>query len=63
MPRVSRAWAQVRDELCDVGLLDDGMFLDRIELEVEAIASSDGSVGVFLRRPLVQNDWSVIAKA
>jgi hypothetical protein len=47
MPKVNRAWAQVRDELCEVGLLDDGMFLDRIELEVEAIASSDGSAGVF----------------
>ena len=47
MPKVNRVWAQVRDELCEVGLRDDGMFLDRIELEVEAIASSDGFVGVF----------------
>jgi hypothetical protein len=41
MPKVNRAWAQVRDELCEVGLLDQGVFLDRIELEVEAIASSN----------------------
>lgn len=47
MPKVNRAWAQVRDELCEVGLLEDGVFLDCIELEIEAIASSDGFVGVF----------------
>jgi len=47
MPKVNRAWAQVRDELCEVGLLDEGVFLDCVELEVEAIASSDGFVGVF----------------
>lgn len=23
MPKVNRAWAQVRDQLCEVGLLDD----------------------------------------
>jgi hypothetical protein len=51
MPKVNRAWAQVRDELCEVGLLDDGVFLDAIELEVEAIASSDGFVGVFFEEP------------
>ena len=51
MPKVNRAWAQVRDELCEVGLLDDGVFLDAIELEVEVIASSDGFVGVFFEEP------------
>ena len=51
MPKVNRAWAQVRDELCEVGLLDDGVFLDRIELEIEAIASSNGFVGVFFEEP------------
>jgi hypothetical protein len=51
MPKLNRAWAEVRDELCEVGLLDDGVFLDCIELEVEAIASSDGLVGVFFEEP------------
>lgn len=51
MPKVNRAWAKVRDELCEVGLLDEGVFLDCIELEVEAIASSDGFVGVFFEEP------------
>ena len=51
MPKVNRAWAQVREELFEVGLLDDGVFLDCIELEVEAIASSDGFVGVFFEDP------------
>ena len=51
MPKVNRAWAQVRGELCEVGLLDDGVFLDCIELEVEAIASSNGFVGVFFEDP------------
>ena len=51
MPKVNRAWAQVRDELCEVGLLDEGVFLDCIELEVEAIASSDGFVGVCFEDP------------
>lgn len=51
MPKLNRAWAEVRDELCEVGLLDDGVFLDSIELEVEAIASRDGFVGVFFEDP------------
>jgi len=51
MPKVNRAWAQVRDELHEVGLLDDGVLLDSIELEVEAIASSNGFVGAFFENP------------
>jgi len=51
MPKVNRAWAQVRDELCEVGLLDDGVFLECIELQVEAVASRNGFVGVFFEDP------------
>lgn len=44
MPMVNRAFNQVRGELCEVGLLADGMYLDQIELVV-AILPSLGEAG------------------
>ena len=39
MPKVNRAFNHVRNELCDVGLLADGVYLDEIELNVSGIPS------------------------
>jgi|GEM_PF-62318 len=39
MPLVYRAYNQVREELAEVGLLDEGIYLDEIELKVAVLAS------------------------
>ena len=39
MPKVNRAFNHVRNELWDVGLLADGVYLDEIELNVSGIPS------------------------
>jgi len=39
MPKVYRAYNQARDELEELGLLSDGVYLDEIELEVTFLAS------------------------
>jgi len=49
LPKVSRSWAQVRNELAEVGLLynakgDDDGYLDQIELEI-AVMPSLGEAG------------------
>lgn len=44
MPEVNRAFNKVRDELCQVGLLDEDVYLDQIELNV-AILPSLGEAG------------------
>lgn len=39
MPRVNRAFATVRNELCEIGLLAEGFYLDAIDLVVAAFPS------------------------
>ena len=39
MDRVNRSFQKVRNELCEVGLLDDGVYLDCIDLEVALLPS------------------------
>jgi hypothetical protein len=39
MPKVNRAFNQVRNELCDVGLLAADTYLDKIDLQISAIPS------------------------
>ncbi len=45
MPMVDRAFNQVRGELCEVGLLADGIYLDQIELAVAILPSLVGEAG------------------
>jgi len=39
MPEVDRAFNKVRNELCEIGLLADGVYLDQIELQVAWLPS------------------------
>ncbi|TFH66744.1 MAG: hypothetical protein E4G90_01935 [Gemmatimonadales bacterium] len=39
MPEVNRAFGKVREELAEVGLLDEGVYLDQIGLCVSPIPS------------------------
>ncbi len=47
MPMVNRAFQKVRGELCEVGLLADGVYLDQIELVVAILPSFDEAGYVF----------------
>ena len=52
MPEVNRAFSKVRNELCEVGLLDEGVYLDQIDLMV-AVLPSFGEAGyVYERLPI-----------
>ena len=39
LPEVTAAYNRVRNELCEVGLLDEGVYLDQIRLEVSLLPS------------------------
>lgn len=47
MPKVNRAFKQVRNELCEVGLLADGVYLDKIDLKISVIPSNGEAGYVF----------------
>lgn len=49
MPEVNKAFNKVRNELCEVGLLADGIYLDQIELAVAKLPSRGESGYVFER--------------
>jgi hypothetical protein len=50
LPRVSECFNKVRQELADVGLLDEGVYLDDIQLLVSAIPSVTGETGYAMER-------------
>lgn len=50
MVNVTRAYNQVRNELAEVGLLADGLYLDSIELCVSDEKSGDGELGYVFER-------------
>jgi hypothetical protein len=45
MPRVNQSFSKVRNELLEVGLLDNGVYLDEIELHVTILPSILGEAG------------------
>jgi len=51
MDRVNRSFQKVRNELCEVGLLDDGVYLDCIDLEVALLPSLGEAGYVMLEAP------------
>lgn len=50
MSNVDRAYNQVRNELAEVGLLADGVYLDAVELCISHEKSGDGEVGYVFER-------------
>jgi Putative zinc-binding metallo-peptidase len=50
MANVDRAYNQVRNELAEVGLLADGVYLDAVELCISHEKSGDGEVGYVFER-------------
>jgi hypothetical protein len=47
LPYVNRSFQQVRNELCEIGLLDEGIYLDQVELCVAALPSTGEAGYVF----------------
>ena len=53
MPEVNRAWNKVRNELAEVGLLDEGVYLDQIDLAIAFFPSLEEAGYVY-----ESMDWS-----